>query len=149
MAEENALRVAGPQADRIGQLFRSFLWITGTVYVLVIAALIFALLRRRGGPVDPMNPDPARERRMRAGTGGAVATTAVILLGFVTASTRTGRALTSLGDQAKDPLTVEVIGHQWWWEFHYLNPVASQIVVTANELHIPTGQPVRLKITAR
>jgi cytochrome c oxidase subunit II len=42
-----------------------------------------------------------------------------------------------------------VIGHQWWWEFHYLNPVASQIVITANELHIPTGQPVRLKITAR
>jgi cytochrome c oxidase subunit 2 len=147
--DENALRVAGPQAHRIGQLFSAFLWITGAVYVLVMAALIFALVRRRREPLDPMNPDPAREHRMRAVIGGAVAVTAVILLGFVTASTRTGRALNSLGDQAKDPLTIEVIGHQWWWEFHYLNPVASQIVFTANELHIPTGQPVRLKITAR
>src|SRR5581483_4321493 len=33
---------------------------------------------------------------------------------------------------------IQVIGHQWWWEFRYpdLN------VVTANELHLPVGQTV-------
>jgi len=39
-------------------------------------------------------------------------------------------------------LNVEVIAHQWWWEFRY--PAAG--VVTANELHIPEGRPVRLKL---
>jgi cytochrome c oxidase subunit II len=33
-------------------------------------------------------------------------------------------------------LTVNVIGHQWWWEFRY----PDLKVVTANELHLPVGQ---------
>lgn len=43
-----------------------------------------------------------------------------------------------------DPLTVEVIGHQWWWEYRY----PDQGVVTANELHIPTGETIHMKITS-
>jgi cytochrome c oxidase subunit 2 len=39
----------------------------------------------------------------------------------------------------KDTLPVQVIAHQWWWEFHY--PTLG--VVTANEVHIPTGQTIR------
>ena len=35
-------------------------------------------------------------------------------------------------------LQVDVIGHQWWWEFRY----PEQNIVTANELYIPTGRPV-------
>jgi cytochrome c oxidase subunit II len=35
-------------------------------------------------------------------------------------------------------LHVEVIAHQWWWEFHY----PSLGIVTANEAHIPLGQPI-------
>jgi cytochrome c oxidase subunit II len=35
-----------------------------------------------------------------------------------------------------------VTGHQWWWEVQY--PDAR--VVTANEVHIPTGQPVYITL---
>ncbi len=42
-----------------------------------------------------------------------------------------------------DPLTIEVIGHQWWWEVHYTD----QNFDTANEIHIPVGQPVTLRLT--
>ena len=45
----------------------------------------------------------------------------------------------------KDALRVEVIGHQWWWEFRY--PELG--IVTANELHLPVGRPVRLEIDSR
>ena len=30
-------------------------------------------------------------------------------------------------------MTIDVIGHQWWWEVHYPGTEA----VTANEIHIP------------
>lgn len=45
---------------------------------------------------------------------------------------------------AASGLRIEVIGHQWWWEFRY----PDSGVVTANELHLPTNQPVELQLDA-
>ncbi|HLU83462.1 MAG TPA: c-type cytochrome, partial [Trueperaceae bacterium] len=41
-------------------------------------------------------------------------------------------------------LTIEVIGHQWWWEVRY--PESG--VVTANEVVIPVGETVRLELSS-
>src|SRR5205823_5568183 len=52
--------------------------------------------------------------------------------------------LNAITDSGNDPaLTVQVIGHMWWWEVHYPNGA-----VTANEIHIPVGQPVRFEVTS-
>jgi cytochrome c oxidase subunit 2 len=40
-------------------------------------------------------------------------------------------------------MTVDVIGHQWWWEVRYPGTPA----VTANEIHIPARTPVRVVAT--
>lgn len=40
--------------------------------------------------------------------------------------------------------TIEVTAHQWWWEARYLSDQPSHIFTTANELHIPVGEPVRI-----
>ena len=40
-------------------------------------------------------------------------------------------------------MTVEVIGHQWWWEVRYPGTDA----VTANEIHIPVGTRVNVVAT--
>ena len=43
-----------------------------------------------------------------------------------------------------------IIGHQWWWEIHYLNDDPSQQFTTANELHLPVGRSVNIEVgTAR
>jgi cytochrome c oxidase subunit II len=42
-------------------------------------------------------------------------------------------------------LTVRIIGHQWWWEVRY----PEQQIVTANEMHIPAGEPVRMELSPR
>ncbi len=34
---------------------------------------------------------------------------------------------------------IRIIGHQWWWEIHYLNDDPSQEFTTANELHLPAA----------
>ncbi len=39
-------------------------------------------------------------------------------------------------------LEVEVIGHQWWWEFRY----PEYKIVTANELYLPVGRPVTFSL---
>jgi cytochrome c oxidase subunit II len=44
------------------------------------------------------------------------------------------------------PLTIEVIGHQWWWQIRYLSEEPSRNFTTANEIHIPVGQTVRFRL---
>lgn len=45
-----------------------------------------------------------------------------------------------------DALVVEAIGKQWWWEFRYAVPGTADTVVTANEIHVPTGRTVVLRL---
>ena len=42
----------------------------------------------------------------------------------------------------KSALTVEVVGHQWWWEFRY----PEYNLTTANEIHVPVGRTVSLRM---
>ena len=44
--------------------------------------------------------------------------------------------------------TVQVIGHQWWWEVNYQDENPSRSFTTANEIHIPVGVPVRVSLTS-
>ena len=44
--------------------------------------------------------------------------------------------------------TVRIIGHRWWWEVQYLDRDSTKRIVTANEIHVPVGQPVRLELTS-
>lgn len=45
----------------------------------------------------------------------------------------------------KPAVTIEVTGRQWWWQAHYLSGDGKDFT-TANEIHIPTGEVVRLKL---
>ena len=42
-----------------------------------------------------------------------------------------------------DELIIDVHGHMFWWEVHY----PEQDITTANEIHVPVDQPVRLRLT--
>lgn len=46
---------------------------------------------------------------------------------------------------SKDELLITVVGHQWWWEFHYEDATK---IATANELHIPSNRPIRLNLVS-
>ena len=45
-------------------------------------------------------------------------------------------------------LTVDVIGHQWWWDFRYRDGDPSKWTSSPNELHIPVGMPVVLRTSS-
>jgi len=46
----------------------------------------------------------------------------------------------------KPAVLIEITAAQWWWKARYLDPNPSRIFTTANEIHIPTGQPVQIRL---
>lgn len=50
------------------------------------------------------------------------------------------------GPPANTGLTLDVTGHQWWWEVTYLSSDPSQVFTTANEIHIPVGTRVLVRL---
>ncbi len=43
-------------------------------------------------------------------------------------------------------LTLTVTGYDWWWKVEYEDDDPARRFVTANEIHIPVGQPVLIKL---
>lgn len=43
-------------------------------------------------------------------------------------------------------LTIDVTGHQWWWEVEYHGAGPVETFRTANEIHIPAGVPVEVRL---
>ena len=52
------------------------------------------------------------------------------------------------GPPGKPKVLIEVTGAQWWWKARYLDPDPSRVFTTANEIHIPTGQPVQIRLVS-
>jgi cytochrome c oxidase subunit II len=115
---------------------QTFYWALG-VFVLVEGALLYAVFRFRGRPTD------AEPRQVHGNTVIEIIWTVIpaLILAAIAVPTVKGIFQTS-ATPTGDVLTVQVVGHQWWWEFRYpdLN------ITTANELHIPVGQTVSLRM---
>src|SRR5439155_1233225 len=67
---------------------------------------------------------------------------AVILVFVAVPTVRT--IFATAGEAPRHALQVEVIGHQWWWEYRY----PDLGIVTAGEMHVPVGKPVQVSITS-
>jgi cytochrome c oxidase subunit 2 len=154
---QSVLDPAGPQAGRISTIWWLMFAVCLIIQILIIVFVSIPALRSRrerngsGGEnsaTQPdLNPEPNTERRMTRVVIGAVAATVVILFVFLVDSFLIGRGISSV--PSPHPLTIKVTGHQWWWEVNYENPVAARSFTTANEVHIPVGQPVVFKLTSQ
>lgn len=146
---QSVLNPVGPQSGRISRLWWLMFYVCSAVFLLVSAAVLVAIFRRRSERERTTNapdtlPDAGREERMTRVIVGAVAVTAVVLFVFLIASFTTGRGLYSLPSQ--QALIIKVTGHQWWWDVEYEDPLPSNIVYTANEIHVPVGRPVLFRL---
>ncbi|HZT76927.1 MAG TPA: cytochrome c oxidase subunit II [Vicinamibacterales bacterium] len=135
---QSALDPAGPQAAHIARLWWLLFWISAGVFVLVLAFLA-AALRHRGAQTS--------ERRLTFGVSLATTVTVVVLFIILGVTMWTERVNATLG--ASSAVTIELTGHQFWWEVQYDAANPSDRVTTANEMHIPVGRPVVLKVTSR
>ena len=147
-AQEDVLASAGPQAQRIEALWWLMLAVCTAVFVAILLALAWTLVRaRRGDPATP--PDLSMRARSERGAQLAVviaiAISAVGLVVLTLASLVTDKALAALGTPT---LEIQVTAHQWWWEVRYDDPDPARRFITANEIHIPVGRPVLVKLKA-
>ncbi|MDH3456334.1 MAG: cytochrome c oxidase subunit II [Gemmatimonadota bacterium] len=131
-----------PSADfgeRIDALYRTIFWWALGVFVVVEAALLFVILRYRE------RPGLAEPKHVHGSTLLEVAWTlapAIVLVFIAVPTIRT--IFETDGTPDAGALEIEVIGHQWWWEFRY--PEFG--ITTANEMHVPRGRPVALSMTS-
>ncbi|MBV9121339.1 MAG: cytochrome c oxidase subunit II, partial [Chloroflexi bacterium] len=133
---QSALNPQGPAAGEIALLWWVLFAISGAVTLVVFACLGWALFRPR------RLPDERRTESPRLFLTLGVAIPAVILIGTFGFSLRS--IIRTSTPPAPPAIRVQVTGHQWWWEVRYVLPQPS--FVTANELHLPLGEPVRLDL---
>jgi len=138
--QQSAFSPAGPQAAHIGAMWWYMLTVAAIVWVLVIAMLAFAL--RRSGARNSVMRDENTERSMKRAVAIAAGVTVLILIVTLVYDVSTGAAMASL--PRKQALRIEVTGHQWWWEVTYDDTVPSNSITTANEIHVPVGEPIQI-----
>jgi len=110
------------------------------VFVVVEVALVVTIIKfrkRPGGPAaKPIHGNAALEI-----TWTVIPALILVLIAIPTVKT-------IFETQAEAPagaIKVEVIGHQWWWEFRY--PELG--VVTANELYLPVGRTAAFELKTK
>jgi len=141
---QDALLAHGPQAAQVLDLWRVTLAVCSVVFALVLLALLLALWRAPRGTHETAPLIAPDDRIPLRRVGGAIAASALLLLGLLGGSVATDRALAQL--VLRDALHVELTGRQWWWSIHYDDPDPSRGFDTANELHLPLGRPVILTL---
>lgn len=118
--------------DSVG-LWNLMIWLGIGVFVFVEALLVYVMIRYRRRPND------AEPEHVHGNTKLELTWTILpaIVLAIITVPTVKSIWKFQTGAPA-NALQVDVIGHQWWWEFRY----PEQNIITANELYLPIGRPV-------
>jgi cytochrome c oxidase subunit 2 len=111
----------------------TFYWALG-VFILVEGALLYSVFRFRGKPGDP---EPSQ---IHGNTTIEIIWTLIPALILAAIAVPTVKGIFETNTMPAGALKIEVIGHQWWWEFRY--PDAG--VTTANEMYIPQGRTVEI-----
>jgi cytochrome c oxidase subunit 2 len=135
VGSESPFSPGSPFVASIAHLFQITLVVCAVIGIGVTLAIGYSLVafRSRGGGVEPMQR-----------TGNVtleVIWTAVpiaIVLGLFVLSVETMARSDPAADRAPD---LVVVGHQWWWEARYPSGV-----VTANEIHVPAGAPLLVRL---
>lgn len=124
----------------VGSLFSILIWLGTAVFVFVEAILIYALIRFRH------REDAPEPQHLHGNSTLEILWTtipAVILIIIAVPTVRT--IFRTEAPAAPGSLQVEVIGHQWWWEFRY----PQYGITTANEVYLPIGRTVNFTLKSQ
>ena len=135
----------GPVAQSQLNLFWIIFAAGAAVFVFIEGLLIYAVIKFRRRSDDEM-PHQTHGNNTLEITWTVIPAALLVLVSIPTIFT--------IFDNANSPvppseggLVVDVIGHQWWFEFRYAHPQnAGEEIVFANELHIPTGEPINIRL---
>ncbi|HKO16140.1 MAG TPA: cytochrome c oxidase subunit II [Gemmatimonadaceae bacterium] len=144
-APMNYMAARGPVADSQAKLGWWCLVISILVVVVIGILVLVASIRSRGRG----QPHEVARTARNAGlswiyVGGLLVPAILLVLTFAF----TLGSLHAVAAPAQAPAaTIQVIGHRWWWEVRYPGGSPAESFVTANEIHVPVGKPVRLELS--
>lgn len=133
----DTLQPEGPIARQIDGLWDLVFWAAVVVFVLVEGAIVYAMFRFRERKGDTQAP-----KQTHGNTPLEIAWTIAPALILAVLAVPTVLTILALARERPGALVVNVTGQQWWWAYEY----PEEGVVTANELHIPTGRPIQLAL---
>ena len=134
--KQSTLDPHSPQAHDIRTLWWWMLVVAGIVFFGAIAMLAIAWIRRREPGLPFFGQSERVETRLVVLFGMVIPAVVLIALFFVSDVYVIGKTEPPSPDSTA--MSVEVTGHQWWWEVHYPGTNAT----TANEIHIPAATRV-------
>jgi len=124
----------------IDALWDRLLWWGTLVFIVVETVLVFTIIKFRKRPGGP-------EAKQIHGNA-ALEITWTVIPALILALIAIPTIKTIFETQAPAPagsLRVQVIGHQWWWEFRY----PDLGIVTANEVYVPVGRTISFELTTK
>ena len=139
---QSTLTPKGDYAEMVDKLFRTTLWLATLVFIVVEAGLLWAIFKFRG------KPDDAEPKQVHGSTTVEIIWTVIPALVLAVVAVPTVQTIfetakvPAASPDGQAPLRVDVVGHQWWWEFRY--PELG--ITTANQLHVPVGRTVDLRM---
>ncbi len=138
---QDTFDTAGPVAEDQANLFKFIFWIAVVVFVIVEAGIIWITLKYRRRSDSEMPAQTHGNTKLEL-TWTFIPTVIIVAIAIPT--------VISIWDLAEPPadepvMTVEAIGHQWWFEFRY----PEEEIVTANELRVPVGKNVVVKLESQ
>ena len=152
---QSTFNAQGPVGVQQEELFVLMFWLAIAVFAIVQSILIYVLInfKRREYPIpgtDIRVPD-VPPKQVHGNTKLEIVWTVIPVLLLIAIAVPTVQTIYSTAKPPvsenvyEQPLEIEVIGHQWWFEFRYTD----EGVVTANELYIPTGRPVSIQLRSQ
>jgi len=144
---QSTLWSAGSVAQSQQDLFYLIFWIAVIIFVIVEGLLIYIMVRYRTKAGRENDLPEQTHGNTKLEIGWTILPVLVVIA--VTIPTIRGIAETyeppkALADSPS--ITVDVVGHQWWWEYRYLNTDGDVDFITANEMHIPVDTVVKLRL---
>jgi len=145
---QSAIEPAGKMAENIDKTWDLVLMLATIVFFLVEGALVVTIWKFR----HKKGADDVRPKQIHGNTAVEIAWTIIpaLILAILAVPNVKGILEIRTVPVGDDVLQVQVIGHQWWWEFRYPDLVDDQgnVLVTANELYIPEQTRVNLSMTS-
>ena len=131
----------GPASTPTMYLGWAFVSLLVTIFVIIALLLVWAVLRKRPA-VDPRTIGREDMGMLWVYIGTGVSTCILFALAIYSLVT-----LNVIAKPTHAPaLTLTVTGYDWWWKIEYEDEDPARNFVTANEIHIPVGQPVLVKL---
>lgn len=135
---QSILKSSSRQAEEINRITNYF-FLAGGFILFVVAALTFLFLYKFREGRSIVGKAKMLSSKWEIAMIG-VPSLLVIIFFYLTVTTMK-KVLPDVGNKTPD---VVITAHQWWWEVQY----PSDNVVTANEVHLPIGKNILLRLNS-